>query len=708
LAMDQRDQVEQVLGQIGSAKVMNRVPELLGPGSTVLNIPGVDTPDQSMAESIVGMQTGGLSQTWNPRSMAKGVAGSLAARALMPDLPHSGISQAGSIQHGNASPLASFFGIAEEPTYSGVGYGGAYAPPSVDQAREIAEKQIAAYEMATGQPMDARQRMNTVRSYIDATQKLRDTDEERLRNYSSGHIQDIEAERAANVLPQVAMTPATAAAQSQAFDRAKFRPTGAPTPKPMGRLGRFGTMTGAGATGLMSAIPTGLDQSAQAASYGGGHTLGTDAVGLGSGGLTAWGTERGLVKGLSDTYQGLKGMGMQAPKFMQDARTAFQTGRQTTPTIGGARGAYNMVRHGGMEGLRNLGSGIADKFSRGGQNLKSLPGRAWNAAKSMPGGMARGAWGAAKAAPGAVGGMLKSAPGALKNFRPGNLGNMARSFASGGAGKLPALGNLARGAGNFALGGAAIDAGVNAGDAYGAVFGGERGRKLVRQGNKDMADQAAGRGVLGTIWNAPNVTSNARAMMGLQQQIQEAQQAGQQQMVGGYQGMINAGANDAVSQAVQQAGLDPGALSNYRQVTRMYGQDPERMQRMIASNPELQQVQQLQQTAKRDYHRNLASSGFSNTDAQNLSQYMQGGANDSILGSMVGMTGENRMGMSLPDIYKAAEGDEKLRSSLNNLYRGVASGKVDPRAASTLLGNVSTDRKELLNQFHQAITGGEK
>jgi len=353
-------------------------------------------------------------------------------------------------------------------------------------------------------------------------------------------------------------------------------------------------------------------------------------------------------------------------------------------------------------------AGIADKFSRGGQNLKSLPGRAWNAAKSMPGGMARGAWGAAKAAPGAVGGMLKSAPGALKNFRPGNLGNMARSFASGGAGKLPALGNLARGAGNFALGGAAIDAGVNAGDAYGAVFGGERGRKLVRQGNKDMADQAAGRGVLGTIWNAPNVTSNARAMMGLQQQIQEAQQAGQQQMVGGYQGMINAGANDAVSQAVQQAGLDPGALSNYRQVTRMYGQDPERMQRMIASNPELQQVQQLQQTAKRDYHRNLASSGFSNTDAQNLSQYMQGGANDSILGSMVGMTGENRMGMSLPDIYKAAEGDEKLRSSLNNLYRGVASGKVDPRAASTLLGNVSTDRKELLNQFHQAITGGEK
>lgn len=730
----EKEQAQAALSQAGGLMPsMLRGLEYLGPGS-VLDLPGgFDTRDLTGPELTASLQMGGINQVADPRKWLRGGLGALAARALMPDMARS--SAVSNIQHG-------------DQTSTGFGTGGYYEAPTREQAVENAWQAINAHEMETGQELSDADRTTMVQQYIDAAAKNQELEDDRIQGFTQNMLEGRPGEQAEALLPQMIGRPSDFAQQASAMDvggrtsgygeRALRHPIqtarqipgqvrqgvqqvaqgarrapgvmgramqAARTPMQTGRqmvqtgtrsamgatgrgvanfgqaMGRLGPM--GLATGALSAMPIGQDQAAIAASGTGGPSWGTKALGAGAGGLSMLSTEAALpqaMRGIGQIGQatgvnnlaGAAGRGVAGGlgrlTGMQGAgramSQAFNTGR-VSPLM--RQGATRFGRIG--QAMGNLGRGIAT----GARNLTSLPGRAMGAARAAFNPAARAA---AMAAP-----TSRALQGGAQMGRLARLGQFGSGLKNLGGGALLAQ--------------AGIDAALNAGDAYTSLFGGQRGRQLVQQGNEMLADQAGQRGFWGNVAAAPNVVSQTRTMMGLNEQANQANRRAS--------GTAQRGASTgrdianwrAFETAARDAGLDP---STYQQVQREMGGDEEFFNRYLETDPEMQQAHQLYQQTQQDRARRRGTAGFSFDEGQKLTDYVSdtggfwsrafGGANEGAMRSM-------------SEVYQDAP--EELQASMRNLAQAVERGDIDASEATHYLNiGASNQRDELIQQMREA------
>jgi len=659
----------------------------LGPGSS-LDLPGgFDTKDLTAPELTAALQTGGFQQVADPRRWLKGGLGAMAARALMPDMARSPAAE--NILHG-------------DETSTGFGAGGYYAAPTEDQARENAMQAINAWEMRNGQEMDPQTQATMVQQYLSSAQRNQGLDDERTQGFIQNMTDARPAEQAEALLPQAIGRPADFAQQARAMDVGNYRLRRAPhalqgaARRPMGALGSAARRAGGGfgqaigrlgpmglATGALSAAPIAQSQANIAASGTGGPSLGTEALGYGAGGLSMLSTEAALPQAMQGAGQIAQASGVSSrfgalgraitPQGLQNAgraaSTAFNTGRVSPLARTGATGAGRIG-----QGAGNMWRGM----TAGARNMATAPGRAIGAARAAFSPAARAA---AQAAPraitgGAQMGRLAQLGGGLKNLGGGAI-----------------------------LAQAGLDAALNTGDAYTAAFGGQRGRQMVQQGNRALADKAGQRGFWGNVAAAPNVVSQSRAMMGLNQQTNQANRRATNMSMQGAQFARQNAQRQAFEQAAQEAGIDP---SDYLRVQRDMAGDESFFNEYLQADPSLQQAHDLYQQTTRDQSRRRGQAGFNAGQGQELTDYVHdtggfmsrafGGVPTWLGGSGGGNSGASR---SMEDIYQGAP--EELQQSMRQLGQAVERGDISAQEASQYLNlGASNDKDELLGQMRAA------
>lgn len=660
-----------------------QIPELVnafGPGS-ILDLPGgFDTKDLTGPELTAALQMGGMQQVYDPRKWLRGGLGAMAARALLPDMARS--PAAANIQHA-------------DQTASGFGTGGYYAAPTRDQAVENAWQAINAQEMESGQRLSDADRTAMVQQYIDAAAHNQANEGQRIEGFTRNLVEGRPGEQAEALLPQMIGRPSDFAQQARAMDVGRRispaargmgqravqayrqanpsavrsalsrvpgaqmagRAAGSQLGQMARRLGPTGLVTGA-----MSAMPIGQDQAAIAASGTGGPSWGTKALGAGAGGLSMLSTEAALP-------QAMRGVG-QLGRFSGISQGIGKGLRAITPQFArGAGGAFSTAMSAGRAAA-GPGANMLQRGMAGAKNLATMPGRALQGARAMFNPAARAAAQAAQASKGL---------GAASQFgRMATLGSGLKNLAGGGI-----------------LASAGIDAALNAGDAYTSLFGGQRGRQMVQQGNEMLANQAGQRGFWGNVAAAPNVVSQVRTMQGLNEQANQANRgaAGSAQR-GGAAGRDIANWQ-AFDTAAREAGLDP---NEYRQIQQEMGGDEDFMNQYLQADPQMQQAHQLYQQTQQDRARRRGTAGFSHTDAQALTDYVNdtggfwsrafGGGNEGALRSM-------------SDVYSSA--DEGMQAKMRNLAQAVQRGDIDASEATHYLNiGASNQKDELLQQMREA------
>ena len=753
----QRAGIQQQLDAMYWPEMMLKGMNVIGPGSLAEMPLGLDTSDRSMAGVPAQMQVGAgkgiIRGIADPRRWLWGAAAGEAAEAATRGAGGGQTFNTTDVHHGEGAG----FWSRNPGSFSGFNRGGFYGAPSEEQARQRAYDYISALEMQQGEPLDATTRSTIVQDYLAEADQLAADDLQYQQNFGQQRAQDARFEQAINTVPQAFLTeegarqqagltqarPQQPSAFRRGFDRLRQSRPGqaiASSRAAQSLPGRAATLGAKGlgrgvsrgwerfgplglATGAYSALDVGRQASDMAASATGGPSLGTDLVGAGATGLTFAGTEAALPQMTAGMYQVGRGLG--ADRLIPGAaKDAFR----------GASNAFN-------QGVAQGGKGFGSRLGAMGKNLKTLAPRAMNAARAFVNPAARPMVSQLPQA-GAQAGRAAAQAGS----RLGQIGQGLRTAAQGfaanpmtaGAGQMGGrMAQLGMGARNLMSGGIlgsmAIDAGINAGDAYGMVFGDPRARGMVRGTNQAMAGQAANRGAVGDVLAAPNVVSQARTMMGASQDIGEAQQgAAQTRLQGANTTQQNVMQQDYLQRA-QQAGMDPGVAQEYLRAQQA-GLSPEDFD-LYTSGEDMQQARQLYETTQREHGRRAATSGFGYDDRQALANYMAGRPNEEAGGGRPGWqyaipgvgaydVGQGMIagsGMSWGDILnpfyepedRAAYGiqseeggnifervseDPRAAQSLDRLYTALNKGDISEQEAASMLGhNVdpTTVRQEL-------------